>query len=57
VTPTVALVTAHAARELDADLPVLVAAFAAAGAAAEIAVWDDPRVDWSRFDMALLRSA
>ena len=56
-TPAVALVTAHAARELDADLPALVAAFAAAGAAAEIAVWDDPRVDWSRFDMALLRSA
>jgi O-ureido-D-serine cyclo-ligase len=56
-TPVIALVTARAARELDADLPALAAAFAAAGAAAEIAVWDDPQVEWPRFDMALLRSA
>ena len=35
-TPAVALVTARAARGLDADLPVLLAAFAAAGAHAEI---------------------
>lgn len=55
--PLVALITARAARDLDADLPSLVGAFAAAGAAAEITVWDDPRVDWSRFDLALLRSA
>ena len=55
--PVVALISARGARELDADLPPLVRAFAAAGATAEIAVWDDPRVDWSRFDMALLRSA
>lgn len=38
-------------------MPPLVAAFAAAGAAAEIAVWDDAQVDWSRFDLTLLRSA
>ena len=53
----VALVTARAARDLDEDLPPLVAAFAAAGAHAEIACWDDSDVDWGRFDMALLRSA
>ena len=57
MTSVIARVTARAARDLDADLPALVAAFAAAGADAEIAVWDDPQVDWSRFDMTLLRSA
>jgi O-ureido-D-serine cyclo-ligase len=56
-TPAVALVTARAARGLDGDLPVLLAAFAAAGAQAEITDWDDPAVDWERFDLALLRSA
>lgn len=33
------------------------AAFAAAGARAEVADWDDDGVDWTRFDTALLRSA
>jgi len=49
-------VSAHAARALDEDLPPALAAFAAAGARAEIAAWDDERVDWARFDLALLRS-
>ncbi len=53
----VALVTARAARGLDEDMPPLQAAFAAAGAHAEIADWDDPGIDWARFDLALLRSA
>ena len=53
----VALVTARAARGLDEDMPPLLAAFAAAGADAEIVDWDDPRADWGRFDAALLRSA
>src|SRR5215831_11133211 len=55
--PAVALVTCRAARGLDEDLPPLVTAFAAAGARAEIADWDDEGVDWGRFDVALLRSA
>jgi len=55
--PGVALVTARAARALDEDLPPLLAAFAAAGARAEIADWDDGEVDWGRFDLTLLRSA
>jgi glutathione synthase/RimK-type ligase-like ATP-grasp enzyme len=55
--PAVALVTARAARGLDADLPLLVTAFAAAGAHAQVRDWDDPDVDWERFDLALLRSA
>ncbi len=55
--PAVALVSARAARGLDEDMPPLLAAFAAAGAHAEIADWDDAGVDWARFDIALLRSA
>jgi O-ureido-D-serine cyclo-ligase len=55
--PAVALVSARAARALDEDLPPLIAAFAASGARAEIVDWDDPQVDWGRFDLALLRSA
>jgi glutathione synthase/RimK-type ligase-like ATP-grasp enzyme len=53
----VALVSARAARALDEDLPPLLAAFAGAGAAAEVCDWDDPDVDWGSFDAALLRSA
>jgi hypothetical protein len=53
----VALVSARGARDLDEDLPPLVAAFAAAGAQAQVTVWDDPQVAWSGFDAALLRSA
>jgi len=37
VKPAVALVSARAARGLDEDMPPLIAAFAAAGAVAEIA--------------------
>ena len=57
MSPAVALVSARAAHALDEDLPPLVAAFAAAGARAEIADWDDEAIDWARFDLALLRSA
>ena len=52
----IALVTAHAARDLDEDLPPLLAALTERGAAAEIVEWDDPGVDWSRFGLAVLRS-
>jgi glutathione synthase/RimK-type ligase-like ATP-grasp enzyme len=57
VTAAIALVSARAAHALDEDLPPLLAAFAAAGARAEVADWDDPAVEWGRFDIALLRSA
>jgi hypothetical protein len=57
LTAAVALVTARAARGRDDDMPPLLAAFAAAGARAEIFDWDDPDVDWARFDLVLLRSA
>jgi hypothetical protein len=53
----VALVTARAARALDEDLAPLAAALDAAGAHAAVTDWDDPQVDWARFDAAVLRSA
>lgn len=52
----VALITARAARDLDEDLPPLVAALEAAGVEAAVVEWDDGRVDWSAFSLALLRS-
>ena len=39
--PTVALITAREARELDEDLPLLEAAMRAAGARFEVVNWDD----------------
>jgi O-ureido-D-serine cyclo-ligase len=57
LTAVVALVTARAARGLDEDMPPLTAALAGAGAAAHCVEWDDPRVDWARFDLVVPRSA
>jgi O-ureido-D-serine cyclo-ligase len=54
--PEIVLVTAAAARDLDDDLPPLVEALRDAGASAHIVDWDDAAIDWSRFDLALLRS-
>ncbi|HEX7130588.1 MAG TPA: hypothetical protein VF217_11065 [Rhodanobacteraceae bacterium] len=54
--PDIALVSARGARRLDEDLPPLRRALEAAGAQVTIARWDDPKVDWSSFDLALLRS-
>ena len=53
--PTIALITAVAARDADEDLSPLESALRNAGADVTIAEWDRPR-DWSRFDIALLRS-
>lgn len=53
--PRIALVTATAARDLDEDMPSLESALRNAGADVTIAEWDRPH-DWSRFDIALLRS-
>jgi hypothetical protein len=53
--PTIALVTAAAARDVDEDLSPLESALRNAGADVTIAEWDRPH-DWSRFDIALLRS-
>ncbi|WP_326787990.1 ATP-grasp domain-containing protein [Streptomyces sp. NBC_00151] len=54
----IALVTYDPGEEpgADRDLPVLRGALEDAGAVAEIVHWDDPAVDWARFDLALIRS-
>ena len=52
----IALVTANAARDLDEDLTPLEAALREAGADVTIAAWDDAGIDWSGFDLVLLRS-
>ena len=48
--------TAAAALPLDEDMPPLAVALRALGAEVATPAWDDPRVDWSAFDVALLRS-
>ena len=54
---TIALITAAAARDLDEDLPPLLDALGAAPALqATVVNWDDAGVDWSAFDLAVLRS-
>jgi O-ureido-D-serine cyclo-ligase len=52
----IALVTAREALPLDEDMPPLKAAMAGAGVMTEVPFWDDPGVDWSGYDAALLRS-
>jgi O-ureido-D-serine cyclo-ligase len=53
---SIALVSARAARDLDEDLPPLIAAFRARNEAVSVVDWDDASVDWRAFEMALLRS-
>jgi hypothetical protein len=52
----IALVTAAQAIPLDEDLPPLGEALRARGATVELVCWDDASADWSRFDLALIRS-
>jgi len=52
----VALVTARAALGLDEDLPPLRVVLEALGVRVATPCWDDPSVDWSAFDLAVLRS-
>ncbi|MFI1563787.1 RimK family alpha-L-glutamate ligase [Streptomyces sp. NPDC020490] len=56
--PRVALVTYDPGPETsrDRDLPVLVGALRAAGAAADAVFWDDASVDWAAYDLAVIRS-
>ncbi|MFJ1791506.1 ATP-grasp domain-containing protein [Kitasatospora griseola] len=52
--PQVAYATCRGIEDVEM-LPVL-AAFARAGVRAEAVLWDDPAVDWSGFDLVLIRS-
>jgi glutathione synthase/RimK-type ligase-like ATP-grasp enzyme len=56
--PRIALATYDPGTEphRDRDLPVLIRALADAGAEATAAHWDDPGVDWSGFDLVVIRS-
>ncbi len=54
--PRIALVTARVARGTDYDMPPLLAALSDTGAHASEVDWDDAAVEWSRFDLVLLRS-
>jgi O-ureido-D-serine cyclo-ligase len=54
---SIALVTARPARGLDVDEPPLHLALQQADCDVQMAEWDDPKVDWALFDIALLRSA
>lgn len=56
--PHIALATYDPGAEphYDQDLPVLVKALRDAGAEAVAVPWDAPGVDWSRFDLVVIRS-
>lgn len=54
--PSIALATYAALPMLAPDEPPLIAALDALGIAAAPAVWDDPAVEWARFDAAVIRS-
>ncbi|QNS06416.1 ATP-grasp domain-containing protein [Streptomyces xanthii] len=55
----IALVTYRVGEDggpVDADLPLLVEGIERLGARADVVVWDDPDVDWSAYDLAVVRS-
>lgn len=53
----IALATCAALPHLDSEDTPLLTTLAEAGATAEAAVWDDPSVDWSAYDLVVIRSA
>jgi hypothetical protein len=55
--PTVALVTCRDLPDLDPDEQLVLGPLAEAGVTAIPAVWDDPAVDWTKFDLVVIRSA
>ena len=54
--PKVAFATCRELPHLDADTRRLIAPLAAHGILATPAVWDDPDLDWARFDLVVVRS-
>ena len=53
---TIALATGRAFEKIDVDLPLIVDAATARGLDAEITIWDDDTVDWSTYDVVVVRS-
>ncbi len=53
---TLALVTSATSLPIDFDMPLLLDACRSLGLTTEVCDWEDPEVDWSQFDAALLRS-
>ncbi|MEO7260490.1 MAG: hypothetical protein ABI047_04410 [Jatrophihabitantaceae bacterium] len=53
---TLALVTDVKSLSNDYDMPLLLDACRAIDLAAEVCEWDDPTIDWPRFDAVLFRS-
>ena len=53
---TVALVSSEQFRDVDPDLPFLLAAMAVHGLQVDVRSWRDPDVSWSRFDAVVMRS-
>ncbi|MEV0217009.1 hypothetical protein [Micromonospora sp. NPDC050695] len=54
--PRVALVTCTDLTDLDPDDRLVLAPLAARDVTVEATVWDDPDVDWSSYDLVVLRS-
>lgn len=54
--PRIAIVSVAAARDLDEDVAPLLEALRTMGTSTEVVDWDDANADWSRFDVAVLRS-
>ena len=53
---TIAFATSRPHRDLDVDLPLLMAAATHRGHDASIVEWDDDTVDWAAFDVVVVRS-
>jgi hypothetical protein len=56
VTERVALVSSERGLGVDPDLPIASAALREAGLVVDLVRWDDPDVDWSGYDLAVVRS-
>lgn len=52
----IALATSAVQRELDDELPLILAALDDLGQQGDICVWDDPDVDWSAYESVVVRS-
>lgn len=54
--PPLALVTSAGSLPIDVDMPLLLAACQTVGLQAQVCDWEDPQVNWGRFEAAVLRS-